>query len=159
MKKNVKNKNGKKLVYTNEFIMKNRYFTRALALIAVFLVLIFASFYIYDRCVVNHSCYTFYLNVEDRNTNTRILSDNEVKERIDAVCIDYKTGYTLWTGLGGYVGDDNQVHSNDTFILRINNLTPEGSVKLAYSFIDAVNSTACMIEENRSKAVLYTIND
>lgn len=150
---------GKNIIVTNEFVMKNRYLTRKIALVALALVLLFASFYIYDKFFVNHSCFTFYLNVEDRDVNQRILSDSEVKECIDKVCIDYNTGYTLWIGQGGYVGDDKKVHSNDTFVLRINNLTPEIAKKMAYSFIDSVNSTACMIEENRSKAVLHTIYD
>lgn len=137
--------------------MKNRYLTRIIAVFAVFLVIIFASFYIYDRFVVNHSCFTFYLEVKDRDQQKRMLTDEEVRKRIDTVCIEYNTGYTIWIGQGGYIGDDKQVHTDDTYILRINNLTPKTADMMANSFIEAVNSTACMIEENSSKAKLVSL--
>ena len=99
--------------------------------------------------------YVMYIGTNDKDTYEQIISTDDAKSMIDAICCKYLDGYTLQDAIGSWVDDNGMPTHENTIVCYFDGADEETIHKIADDVITELNQNAVLIEKNTVETEYY----
>ena len=97
--------------------------------------------------------YTLYIGTNDKDTNSQEIPFDECQMRVEKVCLEYVTGFTLSEGDGVWKDDAGNIVKEQTIICIIDGATADEINSFVDRLLIDLNQSSILIDHQR---VSYT---
>ena len=91
--------------------------------------------------------YDLLIGLTDKTLERVVLDSNDVNYIVIKVCEKFGVGFTLTKSIGGYVGNLNEYHVEDSYILRLNLIEEKTVLNIIDELEKEMNIDSIMVEE------------
>ena len=99
--------------------------------------------------------YVLYLGTNDKDTNLPVYSQDEAKEKLIEILIEYFGGYTIQEANGGWK-DGETLYTEYTLVIYISNTTLNDIHRACDKMIQVFNQSSVLIQANQTTTEFYS---
>ena len=100
--------------------------------------------------------YVMYIGTNDKDTYAPRYSEQEAKDIVDGICLEYFEGYTLQEATGSWIDEKNNVTHEYTLVCYFDGTDKETVYKAADDIIVALNQNTILIESSTVTMEYYS---
>lgn len=99
--------------------------------------------------------YTLYIGLNDKDTYCQLISVEEAREIVDAICIRYVDGYTVMEAKGAWVDEKNILTQENTLVYLFREVDEESLKEIMNEIIKALNQNTILLEKQTAAYIYY----
>lgn len=99
--------------------------------------------------------YIVYFGLNDKDTGTQIVSEEEAGTKINSIFEKQGVGYTMLDAFGAYVDETGKVVSNDTVVIDILMVGEEEMQKAVQEALKELNLASAMVTKSKASYRFY----
>ena len=99
--------------------------------------------------------YTLYIGLNDKDEYRQLISAQEAKEIIDAICMQYVDGYTVTEAKGAWVDEKNMLTQENTLVYHFREADEEALKEIMDRVIVVLNQNTILVEEQTVSYAYY----
>lgn len=99
--------------------------------------------------------YTLYIGLNDKDTYCQLISVEEAREIVDAICIRYVDGYTVMEAKGAWVDEKNILTQENTLVYLFREVDEESLKEIMNEVIIALNQNTILLEKQTAAYIYY----
>lgn len=103
--------------------------------------------------------YTLYIGTNDKDTYTQIKPMDEVKQLVDAICIQYVNGFTFQDANGTWRDEKGVITHENTIICQFDEIDEETLFRICDELRRALNQNTILIEKECVQLDFYNGRD
>lgn len=100
--------------------------------------------------------YVIYIGLNDKDEYHQRISDEEAQEIVNAICLEYVSGYTMQEASGAWVDESGTLTMEKTLIYSFHNADLEAVRAIMDKSLTALNQNSILIEERDSVSYYYS---
>lgn len=93
--------------------------------------------------------YILYIGTNDKDTNLQEIPFDECQMRVEKVCLEYVTGFTLTQGNGVWTDDEGNIVKEKTLICLIDGATADEINAIVDRLLIELNQSSILIEHQK----------
>lgn len=97
--------------------------------------------------------YTLYIGLNDKDKYCQLISTEEAKAIVDAICIQYVDGYTVMEARGAWADEKNILTQENTLVYYFREADEESLREIMNEVIEVLNQNTILLEK---QTVSYT---
>lgn len=97
--------------------------------------------------------YTLYIGLNDKDEYCQLISTEEAKAIVDAICIQYVDGYTVMEARGAWADEKNILTQENTLVYYFREADEESLREIMNEVIEVLNQNTILLEK---RTVSYT---
>ena len=102
--------------------------------------------------------HTLFIGTNDKDTGTQLISPEEAKAKVNAICAKYTDGWTAIDALGGWKDEIGRIIDETTLVYIFYGCTDEQIQAVADETREALNQSAILIEKAPTTSIFYSGN-
>ncbi len=91
--------------------------------------------------------YVLYIGLNDKDSYNQVLSTQEAKQKINAICTKYVTGYTIVEAQGGWVDEKNILTQENSLVYYFRGASEADIYAIMEEALLELNQNTIMMEE------------
>lgn len=99
--------------------------------------------------------YTLYIGLNDKDTYCQLISVEEAREIVDAICIRYVDGYTVMEAKGAWADEKNILTQENTLVYLFREVDEESLKEIMNEVIKALNQNTILLEKQTAAYIYY----
>lgn len=100
--------------------------------------------------------YVMYVGTNDKDTYKMEMSQEEARNIVDQVCLQFFEGYTLQDAIGAWTDETGTITHEYTLVCYFDSTDKATVYKAADEVLKALNQNTVLIEENEIKMDYYS---
>ncbi|MCD7921955.1 MAG: DUF3574 domain-containing protein [Clostridiales bacterium] len=101
------------------------------------------------------TCYTIYIGTNDKDTYTQLISLDEAKDMVNAICARYVEGYTVTEAEGGWVDETGTLTEEQTLVYSFTDVQEEDLISIMDEVLKALNQNSILVETSDVQSFYY----
>lgn len=103
--------------------------------------------------------YTLYIGLNDKDTYTQLIPDEEAEQRVCDIALKYVDGFTVLPAKGVYKDDKGVTTHESSLVLEVTSATDEQMSAMMKEIIHALNQNSVLIEKQTVDYDFYDVTD
>lgn len=99
--------------------------------------------------------YTLYIGLNDKDAYRQLISVEEAREIVDAICIRYVDGYTVMEAEGAWADEKNILTQENTLVYLFREVDEESLKEIMNEVIRALNQNTILLEKQTAAYIYY----
>lgn len=102
--------------------------------------------------------YTLYIGLNDKETGEQTIDTEAAIEIANLICARYASGYTQFSGRGGWTNDDGSMGHENTMVYVIYDISENNLKSLLEELLKEFNQSAILVEKESTAHIYYAGN-
>ncbi|MCD7981355.1 MAG: DUF3574 domain-containing protein [Clostridiales bacterium] len=101
------------------------------------------------------ACYSIYIGTNDKDTYTQLISLDEAKDMVNAICARYVEGYTVTEAEGGWVDETGTLTEEQTLVYSFTDVQEEDLISIMDEVLKELNQNSILVEISDVQSFYY----
>lgn len=100
--------------------------------------------------------YVLYIGTNDKDTYTQLISLDDAKDTVNAICAKYVSGYTVQEANGGWVDEKGNLTEEQTLVYSFSGADEEAITSIMDEVLIALNQNSILVERQDLTYTYYS---
>ena len=100
--------------------------------------------------------YTLYIGLNDKDTNTQLISTRQAKSIVNKICAEYAGNYTAVDACGGWVDESGRQITENSLVYSFCGISEEKIKTVLDELLKALNQSSILVEHETVTSVYYS---
>ncbi len=100
--------------------------------------------------------YLLYIGLNDKDTYTQLLSDEEARDLVSSICVKYTGGYTASQAKGGWMDETDTLTQENTLVYAFYDVGEEQLVSIMDEILERLNQNSILVERQEAVYTYYS---